>query len=177
MGGSVMRTQWGSMARRGRVRLVRVRGWVNAGLRTKDEANNGKKARWRVAKSRMATYLLWFLGLKGDDDKHNCEKSMKTRKGSGGYAYLVGCRYIIYIPSDAEIMRCLLHGSAIAYRSVFSAELLISAVLCYRECPGTRVDFELIGSLALYHGSFAWRRVRDLKFDLTARSLRRVQET
>ncbi len=56
MGGSVMRTQWGTMARsRGRVRLVRVRWLESAGLRTKDEARKGRKARWRVAKSRMAT--------------------------------------------------------------------------------------------------------------------------
>lgn len=73
MGGSVMRTQWGTMARRrGRVRLVRVRWLVSAGLRTKDEARKGRKARWRVAKSRMATWSLWILGLKeknGDEQE------------------------------------------------------------------------------------------------------------
>ncbi len=64
MGGSVMRTQWGTMARRrGRVRLVRVRWLESAGLRTKDEARKGRKARGRVAKSRMATWSLLDSGI------------------------------------------------------------------------------------------------------------------
>lgn len=63
---------------------MRVRGWVSAGLRTKDEARKGRKARWRVAKSRMATWSLWILGLKenGDEDEfREVYEEDKERRG------------------------------------------------------------------------------------------------
>lgn len=54
------------MARRGRVRFVRVKGWVSAELRTKDDASKGKKARWRVAKSRISILFALDTRKKGN---------------------------------------------------------------------------------------------------------------
>lgn len=65
---------------RGRVRFVRVKGCVCAGLRTKDDASKGKKPRGRVAKSRISIYSLWIPGIKELDDEQDLEEEYRDEK-------------------------------------------------------------------------------------------------